>query len=142
MKNKFLNLGIISNRILNLSPKETYKNCTENNAIIVDVREENITGFKHFEVPKVLYLPFSDIKEKYHSLPTDIPLIFADAAGLRSKEAVEFMKNTQYNNIANMAGGLVEWERDQLPLNIDFENRLSGSCMCQLRYRDRKKAKS
>ncbi len=41
-----------------------------------------------------------------------------------------------YENVANMAGGIVDWERDGLPLTTDISNRLSGSCMCQLKARE------
>ncbi len=75
-------------------------------------------------------------------LPTDQPLIFADAVGLKSRESVLFMNAHGYENVANMAGGIVDWERDGLPLTTDISNRLSGSCMCQLKARESKKEKS
>ena len=68
---------------------------------------------------------------------TDRYIIFADAVGLRSKEAVIFLKGKGYDKIANMAGGIVDWERDGLPIATDIRNRLSGSCMCQLKPREK-----
>jgi hypothetical protein len=66
-------------------------------------------------------------------------MIFADAAGLHSKEAVLLLMEKGFTGrIANMAGGLIEWERDELPLIIDKTEKLSGSCMCQLRPRNKK----
>jgi hypothetical protein len=38
-----------------------------------------------------------------------------------------------------MAGGIVDWERDGLPLKTNIEERLSGSCMCQLKPREDRK---
>ena len=65
------------------------------------------------------------------------PLIFADASGIHSKEAVKFLMDKVFcNRIANMTGGLIEWEQDELPLIIDKNQKLSGSCMCQLRPRN------
>ena len=32
-----------------------------------------------------------------------------------------------------MAGGLVEWERDGLPLQVNLKEELSGQCACQLK---------
>jgi 3-mercaptopyruvate sulfurtransferase SseA len=46
------------------------------------------------------------------------------------------MNSHGYDNVANMAGGIVDWERDGLPLTTDINNRLSGSCMCQLKARE------
>jgi len=138
MKNLFQNFGIISQNILNLSPRETYKLCTENNAILVDVREEGLVGMKMFDVPQVIYCPKSILHDNFGKLDKTKPLIFADAAGLRSKESVIFLTENGFENIANMAGGLVEWDRDNLPLHTDVNNRLSGSCMCQLKFREKK----
>jgi rhodanese-related sulfurtransferase len=67
----------------------------------------------------------------------DQPLIFADAVGLKSRESVLLMIAHGYNNVANMAGGIIDWERDGLPLTTDIKNRLSGSCMCQLKAREK-----
>jgi predicted sulfurtransferase len=74
-------------------------------------------------------------------LPQDKYLIFADTVGLRSKEAVVLLKDKGFKKIANMAGGIVDWERDGFPLKANIEERLSGSCMCQLKPRERGKDK-
>jgi len=137
-KKKWFNVGFFANGILNLTPKESFELCKEG-AIIVDVRESYMNNFKMFNVDNVLYLPFSDLHKSYQYLPADQSLIFADAVGLSSRESVLFMNAHGYENAANMAGGIVDWERDGLPLTADISNRLSGSCMCQLKMRERGK---
>jgi rhodanese-related sulfurtransferase len=101
-----------------------------------------MSNFKMFHVEKVCYLPFSELANTFQDLPSDQPLIFADAVGLKSREAVLFMNAHGYENVANMAGGIVDWERDGLPLTTDISNRLSGSCMCQLKARENRKNQS
>ena len=101
-----------------------------------------MNAFKMFKVEKLFYLPYSQIEQFYEQLPHDIPLIFADAVGLKSREGVLFMMAHGYDNIANMVGGIVDWERDGLPINTDITARLSGSCMCQLKPRDAIKRKT
>lgn len=110
-------------------------------AIIVDVREDYLSAFKMFKVDKVIYIPLSQLEEHFKELPDDKPLIFADSVGLRSHEGVLFMNSHGYDNVANMAGGIVDWERDGLPINTDVNYRLSGSCMCQLKAREKSKNK-
>ena len=129
------NIGFFAHGVLNLTPKESFELCLEE-VTIVDVREEYINSFKMFKVNKVIYLPFSKLEILYDQLPSDQALIFADSVGLQSRESVIFMKAHGYDNIANMAGGIVDWERDGLPLNTDLTARLSGSCMCQLKPRE------
>ena len=70
-------------------------------------------------------------------MPDDRPLVFADSVGLRSREGVIFMNSHGYENVANMAGGIVDWERDGLPMTTDINYRLSGSCVCQLKAREK-----
>jgi rhodanese-related sulfurtransferase len=132
---KWFNNGFFSHGVYNLTPRESFELCKKG-AIIVDVREDYLNVFKMFRVERVLYLPYSHLEELYKELPADKPLIFADAVGLRSREGVEFMISHGYENVANMAGGIVDWERDGLPLTTDINYRLSGSCMCQLKPRE------
>jgi len=130
--------GFISSGFLNLSASEAYKEAMENNAVILDVREQNMTGYKRFDVPRVIYIPFSRLADDYLSLPADLPLIVADSVGLRSHDAMNFLSGKGFSNIANLAGGLVDWERDGLPLRKDITEQLDGSCICQLKPRHKK----
>ena len=138
MDSLFNNYGFISSGILNISPREAFELC-DKGAVIVDVREEYLNNFKNFDVPEILYIPISKLVQQLSELPQDKYLIFADSVGLRSKEAVVLLKNKGFMNIANMAGGIVDWERDGLPLKTNIEERLSGSCMCQLKPREGKR---
>ena len=137
MNGFFKNKGIVSSGILHLSPRESYELC-QIGAIIVDVREDYMGRFKMFDVEELIFCPRSILEETYLEIPKNKPLIFADAVGIKSKEAVLFLKEKGFRNIANMAGGLVEWERDGMPVKIDKSERLTGSCMCMLRKRDKK----
>jgi rhodanese-related sulfurtransferase len=131
----WINLGFSSHGVRNLTPKETFKLCS-GGAIIIDVRESYLNSFKMFDVGNVIYLPYSELASSFYDLPHDKLLIFADAVGLRSRDGVLFMNEHGYKNAYNMAGGIVDWERDGLPLTTDINSRLSGSCMCQLKARE------
>lgn len=134
MLNLFDQYGIISNGILHVSPKGTFELCNKG-AILVDVREEYMNNFKRFAVNNIIYLPKTRLENDLSMLPSNEYLIFADAAGIHSKEAVQFLITKGFTKIANMAGGIVEWERDGLPLNNNPKEQLGGSCMCQLKKR-------
>jgi sulfur dioxygenase len=140
MNNLFENYGFFSCGILNVSPYEAFELCGKG-AIIVDVREAYLNNFKNFDVSQILFFPISKLVLEFSELPKEKYLIFADTVGLRSKEAVVFLKENGFIKIANMAGGIVDWDRDGLPLKTNIEDRLSGSCMCQLKPRERKKDK-
>lgn len=138
MKETWFKDGYFIHGVLNLTPKESFDLC-EKGAVIVDVREEYMNTFKMFKVEKLFYLPYSKLEQLFTELPKDKPLIFADTVGLKSRESVLFMEAHGYENVANMAGGIVDWERDGLPIDTDITARLSGSCMCQLKAREVKK---
>ena len=127
----------LSGGFLNLTPRDAYPEAVSNSAVIVDVREDFLTGYKRFDVPLIAYIPLSSFEERQSELPFDVPLILADSVGLRSHEAMVLLAEMGHKNIANLAGGMVEWERDGLPLKTDFQEQLDGSCMCQLRPRNK-----
>ncbi len=129
--------AFISGGIMNFTPRIAFEWCKKG-AVLVDVRESYMNRFKQFDVPELIFCPFSILEENYMQFPHDKPLIFADAVSLYSKEAVKFLAGKiPGSNIVNLAGGLVEWERDGLPVLMDKSERLTGSCMCQLRTREK-----
>jgi sulfur dioxygenase len=140
MSSPFEKYGFISSGILNVTPLEAFELCLKG-AVIVDVREDYLNNFKTFDVTDILFLPKSKLEQEYTRLPEDKSLIFADTVGLRSKETVIFLKDKGFERIASLAGGIVDWERDGLPLKTNLEERLSGSCVCQLKPRDLNKIK-
>jgi rhodanese-related sulfurtransferase len=135
----FNHTGFESGGILNLTPREALRLC-RNGAVLIDVREEYMNRFKMLDVPEIIYCPFSILEETLLQLPLGKPMIFADSTGIHSKEAVRFLQDKGLGSlIANLAGGLVEWERDGMPLITDKSEQLSGSCVCQLRPRNKTK---
>jgi rhodanese-related sulfurtransferase len=128
----FDNIGFTAHGVLNLTPSESFELCRKG-AVIVDVREEYITAFKIFRMAGVIFLPFSRLENAWDLLPSDIPLIVADSVSIKSREAVVFLKQKGFKDVANMAGGFVDWERDGLPVTTDESYKLSGSCLCQLK---------
>jgi len=131
----FQNKGIISGGILCLSSSEAYELSNNTEIIFVDVREQYLTGYKKLNVKNLIYLPASKFDEWCSTILFHKAYIFFDSVGLRSAEVVKKLKAKGYTNVANMAGGIVAWEQDHLPLIIDNTERLDGSCICQLRPR-------
>lgn len=134
----FKNKGFRIKGCLNFTPREAYDELTTNEAVLLDVRAPEYCAFKKADVPETILIPSTEIEAFYESLPKSRTYIVADSTGLYSGKVVEFLTGKGYE-LAQMAGGLIEWERDGMPLKEDIEERLSGSCMCQLRPRNKKK---
>jgi len=129
-----------SHGVFNLTPRLCYEMCIKNELMILDCRESYMTRFKMFGVDSVVYIPFSILQERFKELPDNIMLVVADSAGLKSREAVLFLIGKGFKNVVNMAGGFIEWERDGLPVTTNTRFRLSGSCMCQIKAREKNKS--
>jgi rhodanese-related sulfurtransferase len=140
MNSDINSIGFQSGGITHFTPSETYELCCKG-AVLVDVRENYINTYKMLQVENVIYCPFSTFQNGHQEFSPDQFLIFADSAGLKSKEAALFLKRQGFADVYNMAGGMVEWERDGLPVLIDIGERLTGSCMCQLKPHERKNRK-
>lgn len=130
----FANQGLFIQGITHISGQEVLA-AVERGATIVDVREEYETVMKTFDVPGVVYMPTSVFKESFEKLPRDRPLILADSVGLRSKDAVIFLMEQGFVELANLNGGIVDWEREGMPTRIDPEELWVGGCACRLRPR-------
>ncbi len=137
--NASINNTFLSGGIINITPKDAYSMAKDGNAIIVDVREQSFTAYKQFDVPTVIYSPISTLVDNMALIPNDVVVILADSTGIHSHEAFIILKDAGYGNIANLAGGIVEWERDGLPIKVDYMEQLDGSCTCQLKPRNRLK---
>jgi len=134
MTDFFKDYGIFSNGMINLSARETVLLCSKG-AVLLDVRRDFMNSYKMFDVAEVIYCPYDTIKQTISLLPKDKPLIIADAVGLHSKEVLLQLTQYGFANLANLAGGIVDWESDGQPIKIDKNFELNGACVCRLRPR-------
>jgi len=100
----------------------------------VDVREEFEVAIKVFGLTDILYCPFDSFEVLSGTLPREVPLIIADSVGIHSKEAARKLLENGYTLIANLAGGIADWERDGLPMCRDVES-MQGQCPCMIKSR-------
>lgn len=124
--------GLFIGGILHLSPKEALE-LVAKGATIVDVREEREMNGKQFAIGNVVSIPFSALPSEYHTLSKEAPLIIADSVGLKSKKAVLFLLSQGYTKIANLNGGIIDWETAGLPTDVNDDEVLIGQCACRLR---------
>lgn len=107
-------------------------------AFLVDLREEFDTEIRAFGVERIIYLPHSEFEQQWTSLPNDTPLILADAVGLWSKKYALFLVEQGYADVASLAGGIADWEKDGFPMKQGKYQPLNGPCPCMIRPHERK----
>jgi rhodanese-related sulfurtransferase len=118
--------------ILHLSAREAFAEL-QKGAVLVDIREDYHTAMKTFPLNTYVILPLSGFEERLMHLPTDRLLIVADATGLHSKTAAEKLWQKGFTRVANLGGGIIDWERDGFPVNKDPSQQLTGQCPCMLK---------
>lgn len=128
--------GLIIGNLRHYSAKEA-NILLQKDVVLVDLRDEFEIIYKGFEVPDAIWIPFKEFPNRWTELSLDKNYILADSCGLRSKQACLFLHSKGYVNIANLIGGMIDWERDGLPTFIDRNFELTGSCVCKLQRRVR-----
>lgn len=88
---------------------------TDRPALVIDVRERNEFEAVRLESSVVL-VPMSRFAERWQELPKDRPLLIMCASGGRSAAATAHLVRNGYGDVANVAGGITEWERSGLPV--------------------------
>ena len=129
----------MENNIIQFGAKEAYEKLRQSETVLLDIRIEYLHDFKQFAVPCCLHIPLIDLTERIEELPKKLFFICADSSGINSQKAVKMLLDHGFEIVGNLSGGLVDWERAGLPVRIKIKEKLSGSCMCQLRKREIKK---
>ena len=120
--------------LLHLYPREALE-CVHAGATILDVRDGIESSGRSFAVDRVLGISRRVIADRLSSLPRDAALIVADCVGVHSKEIVRLLASRGFRAVANLVGGMVDWESAGMPTRVDGEEELLGGCACRLRPR-------
>lgn len=62
-------------------------------------------------------LPLDQLQERLDEVPRDTPVVAVCQSGKRSARAVEILMKAGYPQVANVAGGLIQWSRLALPFH-------------------------
>jgi rhodanese-related sulfurtransferase len=120
-----------------LSGRE-FLNIPSDKVLLLDVRPDYELS-RLFDIENILYCPYKEIESHMDDLPKEKLIVVADATGLRSRETATRLMEAGFKNISNLAGGMVDWDRNGLPVTNDRSRILSGQCMCQLKTRTKSK---
>ncbi len=111
--------------VAHISPEETWKALQNNEATLVDVREDHECAVETIDYADTVYLPMSSIMQRIDELPKDKPIIVVCKEGVRSAKVVNLLKRQGFENAVNLDGGLFAWKKKALPLDSIFDG---GDC--------------
>ena len=116
----FTTLLIFNQNIPEISPNEAYYNLlkSKNEIILIDVRSKD--ELDSIKIHNILNIDFysSDFKNNILSLDPNYTYYMICRSGRRSGIATEFMLDNGFKSVSNISGGLLEWVRLDLELNI------------------------
>ncbi len=83
-------------------------------ALLVDVRE--LWEYEEVRAPGARLMPLSEFTRRYGDLPHEQELLIICHTGYRSAQAASFLLGKGYLRVANVIGGMEEWEAAHLPV--------------------------
>jgi len=82
--------------------------------LMIDVREES--EWNEVRIPGALLIPLSQFVARQDEIPAGRALIMQCHSGGRSGQAALALRTAGRTNVANLAGGISDWEAAGLPV--------------------------
>lgn len=94
-----------------ISPKDAQTMTAENQAVIIDVRENNEWSKKH--IRGAIHVPLGQLKDRLTEFETykNTPLIMQCQHGNLSAQASAMMKSAGFTKVYNLDGRLQAWQQ-------------------------------
>lgn len=86
-----------------------------NELCVVDVRSAGEFDGELGHLSGAQLLPLGEMRERLDEIPRDRPVVTVCQSGKRSAMAAEILLKAGYTEVANVAGGLIQWSRLALP---------------------------
>lgn len=81
---------------------------------VLDVREQ--WEYDEGHIPGVTLIPMDEVASRLSEIPTDKEVIVTCRTGNRSGQITDYLREQGFDNVHNMAGGIVAWEAAGLPV--------------------------
>ena len=84
--------------------------------LLLDVRESEEFDGPLGHIDGARLLPLGELAERADELPRDKPIVAVCRAGGRSAQATVILKRAGFTDLANLAGGMLRWRAQELPV--------------------------
>lgn len=74
---------------------------------LVDVRQPKEYQEQH--IPGAVLIPLGELKDRIDELTPDLPTIVYCRSGVRSKAGCQILRDNNFTDVLNMAGGILQW---------------------------------
>ena len=83
-------------------------------AVLLDVREDDEWVAGH--APGALHVPMMAVPMRADEIPTDRDVVVVCRMGQRSAQVVRYLRQQGWERIANLDGGMADWEAAGRPM--------------------------
>ena len=90
-----------------IKAKEYLKTTPQTSVQLVDVRQPKEYQEQH--IPGAVLIPLGELKDRIGELVPDIPTIVYCRSGARSKAGCQILRDDNFTDVLNMAGGILRW---------------------------------
>lgn len=87
-----------------------------NEVNILDVRTKVETDEETLHIEGALLIPINELRSRLADVPTNKPVMTICRAGKRSVLAASILKENGWLQVANIRGGLLQWQEEGLPV--------------------------
>lgn len=112
--------------VKHIGPSDAFEAIKKNEAVLIDVREEDEVKLEYIPLDNVLNHPMSVIMERLPSIARDQHIILGCPGGVRSSKVANLLNMQGYPNVANLDGGFTIWKAKGFPM----ENKILASSGC------------
>ena len=77
--------------------------------LLLDVREQFEYDAGH--IPNITLIPMGEVASRLSEIPHDKTIILTCRSGNRSGQVTDFLRDSGYDNVHNMSGGILAWEK-------------------------------
>lgn len=111
--------SFLGNRVAGISEVDTLEatRLINNDALVLDVREDSEWKIGH--IPDAKHIPLGKLSGRVSELEKfkDKAIVISCRSGHRSARACSILKKSGFDNVHNLAGGIIAWERANLPIS-------------------------
>ena len=111
--------SFIGNKLSGIEEADTLKatRLYNDDALVLDVREDKEYASGH--IPKAKHIPMKQLASRIQELDKfkSKPILVTCRSGQRSARACGMLKKAGFETVYNQAGGIIAWERANLPVH-------------------------
>lgn len=100
---------------LEVSPQWVAAN--KNKIHILDVRSKYETDEEKTRINSAQMIPIEELRDRLNEVPKDKPILTICRSGKRSALAFEILRESGWQEVANISGGLLRWQAEGLPVD-------------------------